>query len=74
MNSLHRPSPTQPHYPSIVAAGVLFAFLWLSLVQHRAGVVDQLTAGVTSSIRHYFKHRQGIEAAQEHRSPLAYRI
>ena len=56
-------------YRSIIAAGVLFTFLWLSLLQHRAEAVEQLAAGVSSSIRHYFKHREGIEATQGHSSP-----
>jgi hypothetical protein len=54
----------QSHYPSIVAAGVLFAFLWLNL-QHHAGAVEQLSVNVSGSIRAYFKHRQVREATEE---------
>jgi hypothetical protein len=73
MNNQGRSSHAQQRYPSIVAAGALFAFLWLSLLQHRVAAVEQLAAGVSSSIRHYFKHRQGLEAAQEHKHVLTCR-
>jgi hypothetical protein len=45
----------------MIAAAVVSGFLWLSLLPH-ANVLQQLTAGVSSSIRAYFKDRQAKEA------------
>jgi hypothetical protein len=53
----------QSRYPSTVAAGVLFMFLWLNL-QHHAGAVQQLSVNVSGSISAYLKHRQSIEDTQ----------
>jgi hypothetical protein len=54
----------QARHPSVIAAGVLFTFLWLNL-QHRAGAVEQLSANVSGSLRTYLKHRQGLEATHD---------
>jgi hypothetical protein len=45
----------------MIAAGIVSGVLWLNLLPHQ-GVVQQLSAGVSSSIRAYFKDRQAKEA------------
>lgn len=56
-------------YPIIAAAGTVFTLLWLSLLPNHSGVIDQLTQGVTGSIRHHFRHRQGKEGVLGHARP-----
>jgi hypothetical protein len=49
----------------MIAAAIVSGVLWLNLMPH-ASVVQQLSAGVSSSIRAYFKDRQAKEATGWH--------
>jgi hypothetical protein len=58
-------------YRLMVASVIVLSLLWLSFLPRHAGVIDQLTQGVTGSIRHHLKHRQAKDAVQDAQSTVA---